>query len=163
VRLLDQAAQIRAIADHVRAVDPDDEQLLADMIEAETDLDSLLDMLIEREATCKAHIEANKARKKALDDRNRRFQAGIDAGRGAMQKLLDAANLRKWERPEATIGLRAVPPSLIAGDVDNLPDDLCRITRAPDAALVKDAIKSGADLPGWSMSNGSETVSVRRA
>lgn len=155
-------AQIKEIADFVRAVDPDDDQLLADMIEAETDLDAVLDMLIEREATVTDHLTALAEREKTIRERRARFNASKDAGRQAMQRLLNATGLRKIERPEATISVTRTAPRVIEGPVASLPDDLTWIERKPDKKAVKDALEAGADLPGWAMSNGGETVTVRR-
>lgn len=158
----DVLQQIREIADYVRAVDPDDDQLLADMIEAETDLDAVLDLLIEREATIADHITALGEREKTIRERKSRFNASRNAGRMVMQRLLDATGLRKIERPEATISLARVAPKVIDGPVESLADDLVRVERKPDKKAIKEALEAGADLPGWAMSNGGETVTVRR-
>jgi len=158
----DVLIQIKQIADYVRAVDPDDDQFLADMIEAETDLDAVLDLLIEREATTAGHIDALRERERTIRERKARFAASMDAGRKAMQKLLDAAGLRKIERPEATISLSRVAPRVLDGPVESLPDELVRTERKPEKAKIKAALEAHADLPGWKLSNGGETVTVRR-
>lgn len=156
------AAQIRAIAEHVRAVDPDDDQLLADMLEAETDLDAALDMLIAREAEVEAMTSAIDVMLHNLRARKDRLGASKDAGRAAMQKLVEAAGVRKVERPAGTVSISKVAPRVIGDDVDALPDSLVRLTRAPNKTAIKEALQAGDDLPGWHLSNGGETVTVRR-
>jgi len=153
---------IRAVADYVRTIDPDDGQLLADMIEAETDADALLDMLIERDATCQDHVAAIAEREKALRERKSRFKASLETGRTAMLKVLEAAQARKIERPEATVSISRVAPKVIGDDVLALPAEYHRATVTADRSAVKDALLGGATIPGWHMSNGSETVTVRR-
>ncbi len=161
MRQLDLAA-IAAIRAAVRAVDPADDDLLSDMIEGETDAGELLDELLEMEATAAAHVEANKGRIKQLQDRNTRLATRGAAARAGMQKLLDAAGLRKMERPAATVGIRALPPKVVGEDIDALPYSLLKISYTADRAAIKAALENGECLPGWSMSNGGETIGVRR-
>lgn len=154
---------IAAIRDQVRAIDPEDTDLLADMIEGETDAGELMDWLLESEATASAHIAANKERARQLSERNARLQARIDASRDGMQKLLSAAGLRKMERASATVGIRAVPSKAEGEDITELPED-CVITKySPDRKAIKARLESGEDIHGWHLTNGGETVSVRRS
>lgn len=154
--------QIKAIADHVREIDPDDESLLADMIEGETDAFEVLDKLLEREAELIGYVTGNKARKQDIDARNARFEAQKAACRNAMGKVLEAIGVKKSERPEGTISVARVAPKVLGDNVDGLPDHLVKTERKADKAAIKSALQSGADVPGWSMSNGGETIKVAR-
>ena len=157
---LDLAA-IRRIADHVRAIDPDDEGMLADMIEGESDAFEMVDTLLLRIGTLEGYITANKEHIAFLAERNKRFSAGVDAARAAIGKVLEATGLRKIERAEGTVSLRRVPPSLMDGP---LPSDarFIRTKAEADKKAIKAAIEAGEHVPGWSLSNGGETISVRR-
>ena len=156
------AADVRAIADHVRAIDPEDDDLLSDMIEGETSAAELLDMLLNVEAFSEAHIAANKIRTSEISERNARFKARIDAARAGMQKLLDASGMRKWERPEGTVSIRKIPAKVLGDDVGVLPDDLVKVKIEPDKAAIKRALEAGKEFDGWTLSNGGEGISVRR-
>jgi len=153
---------IAAIRETVRAIDPDDDDLLIGMIEGETDAGELLDDLLEMEATAQAHITANKERIKQLSERNARLDAKGNAARAGMQNVLDATGLRKMERASATVSLRAVPPKVEGEDMTNLPESCVRVTYAPDRTAIKKALESGETIPGWRLTNGSESIAIRR-
>ncbi len=153
---------IAAIRETVRAVDPDDDDLLLGMIEGETDAGELLDELLEMQAAALAHVVANKERVGQLLDRNARLVRKAEATKAGMLKLLEAAGLRKMERAAATVGIRAVPPKVLGNDITGLPEELVTVTYSPDKKAIKAALAAGDDVPGWSMSNGGETLSVRR-
>ena len=154
---------IAAIRETVMAIDPDDDDLLLGMIEGETDAGELLDDLLEMQAAALAHVAANKERIGQLAERNDRLTRKADAAKAGMLKLLDAAGLRKMERAAATVSLRVVPPKVLQGDLSRFPPDLIKTSYAPNMAEIKEALALGEDLPGWSMSNGGETISVRRS
>ena len=155
-----ELAHIKRIADHARAVDPDDETLLADCIEAETDGLDIADMLIGRIAELDAMMAANKARVEAIRERNARLAHARDACRSTLGKLLEAMGTRKLERPEATVSVRHVPPSLIDGPVPSDPRFI-RTKVEPDRKAILDAVKAGEHVPGWALNNGSETLAVK--
>jgi hypothetical protein len=75
---------------------------------------------------------------------------------------MEAADLKKRELPEATLSMHSGQKQLI-GDADptTLPDDLCKISRSPDRTAIKDALKAGKTVPGYSLSNSQPTLSIR--
>lgn len=156
---------IASIRETVRAIDPDDDDLLLGMMEGETDVGELLDELLEIEADTFAYIDANKERIKVLQSRNARLNQRTDAMRAGMHKLLDAAGLRKMERAAATVSIRAVPPKVLGDDITSLPEGLVKVSYAPDKVAIKAWLaQPGNAAPlGWSMSNGGETLSIRRS
>ena len=156
-------AQITAIRETVMTIDPDDDDLLLGMIEGETEAGELLDDLLEMEAAAKAHVTANTERIGQLQERNARLSQRAAAMRAGMLKLLNAAGLRKMVRAAATVGIRAVPPKVLGDDITDLDPGLIKTTYAPDRATIKDALIRGEIIEGWSMSNGGETISVRRS
>ena len=153
---------IAAIRETVRAVDPDDDDLLIGMIEGSTDAGELLDDLLEMEATAQSHIAANKQRMKQLSERNTRLDAKSNAARAGMLKVLDATGLRKMERAAATVSLRAVPPKAEGDAMTDLPEDCVIVKYSPDRAAIKKALESGDTIPGWRLTNGGSTIAIRR-
>lgn len=139
----------------------EDEALRADMIEGSTDAFAVLDRIIAtmREAT--ATVAAIKIQADALWSRAERFERREKAMRALAQRIMEAANIRKAERPEATLSIRAVAPSLVITDESALPDWAWRVRREPDKATIKDRVKAGEFVPGAEMSNGGATLSVR--
>ena len=155
-------AIVKRIADQARAVDPEDGALLADMIEGCTDAMEVADILIERVAVIDTFTAALRSRIAEINERMARLNHERNTSRRGLEQLLEAMGERKMERPEGTVSLRRVPPSLLDGPVESLPTHLTRTKVEPDKAAIKKAIEAGEDVPGWQLNNGSETLSVRR-
>lgn len=150
------AAQLRAaLADH------EDEDLTLDMVEGETRLFDLLDAIMADDAEDDARVAAIDARMSDLRDRKARFKARQSVRRRILQAALDTAGIRKLERSEYTANLRAVPQGVEVTDPEALPINLVRIKREPDKAAIKKALAGGA-VAGARLTNGGETVSIRR-
>ncbi len=150
--------QAEAIAAHIRDEYGDDEDLILGMVEGETDAGEYLDSLIEANAEDAAFIAAQKAREADLSDRRKRMETRVKARRDAMLAVMDAVNVKKWERPLATLSRRAFAPKPIVTDVDALPDEFCTFTRKPNMA----EIKKSDELPaGVEMDNGGVSLTVR--
>lgn len=152
---IDQAA---AIAAHIRDEYGDDEDLVIGMVEGETDVDAILDALIEANARDAAHIAAQKEWEGEIAARRKRMEVRTKARRDGMLAVLEAVGVTKWERPLATLSVRAVSPKRVVQDADALPDEFCKFTRKPDMAAIKDA----DDMPpGVTMDNGGASLTVR--
>lgn len=151
---------VAAIAAAIREEFPGDDELVADMLEGETDAAEWLDRLLSAEAEDDTLTDAISARVKALQDRKSRIGRRRDARRSVMLALLDAADLRKWERPEATVIVTAKAPRPVVTDETVLPEAYWRVKREPDMTAIK---KSAGLPPGVAMDNGGRTLTVRRA
>jgi hypothetical protein len=139
-------------------VEDDDAWLLA--IESETDLDKMLTAIVRQIEDTKALLDGTAERLADLQARKLRFARRVESLRTLAFKMLDAAGMKKLELPEATLSVRAGQPRLI-GDNANLPDELCIISREPDRTKIKDALKAGQEVPGFSMSNAEPSISIR--
>jgi len=139
----------------------DDEALRADMIEGSTDAFAVLSRIVAtmREAT--ATVAAIKIQADALWSRAERFERREKAMRALAQRIMEAANIRKAELPEATLSIRAVAPSLVITDESALPDWAWRVKRELDRTAIKERVKAGDFVPGAEMNNGGSTLSVR--
>lgn len=152
------AVQAGAVADHIHAIYGDDDDLVIGMVEGETDAGEVLDALIEANAEDAAMVDAIKAREDDLAERRKRIARRIAARREGMMAILDTVGVKKWERPFATLSLRAIPPKRVVADAEALPDEFCTFTRKPNIAAIKDA----DDLPpGVTMDNGGTSLTVR--
>lgn len=155
----------RALAASLRAQGfLDDDDLIADTIEGETDameaVSHLLQWIEEQDAFAVA-LKAQEADKAA---RRKRFEERVDAGRRAIAAFMDGCGLNKIERPEATLSLRRGGQTVTrASDftAEALPDDLVKVKREPDAAAIKAALQEGREVPGASLSNGAPVLTVR--
>jgi len=139
----------------------DDEAWLA-TLESETSFDDLLTNIVRRIEDTKALAIGTKDRFEELKARKERFERRVDSLRNLCFKLMSAAELAKKELPEATLSLRAGQQQLIGTcDPEELPDELCKISRDVDRTKIKEALKTGVTVPGFSLSNSPPSLNIR--
>lgn len=139
----------------------DDDAWLASL-ESETRFEELLTQLVRRIEDTKALAEGTAGRLTELQERKARMVHRMGSLRDLLFKLMESAELSKLELAEATISVRKGTPQLV-GDADpaSLPDDLCKISRNPDRSAIKEALKTGKEVPGFSLSNATPSLSIR--
>lgn len=131
-------------------------------LESETDLDTALTSIVRQISDTKALEDGTKVRLEELRARADRFGRREDILRGLAFKLLEVAGVKKRELPEATLSIRNGQAKLIGeADPETVPDEFCKVTRSIDRTKVKDAIKSGRDVPGFTLSNGEQSLAIR--
>jgi hypothetical protein len=155
----------KALADALREGGfGDDEDLILDTLEGETDameaVSRLLRWMNERQATAQSlkTLEADYAA------RRKRFEEAVKSARGALARFMDETGLTKIERPEATLSMRQGSPSVIYPadlDPETLPEKFRRWTCEADKAAIKDAMLAGEEVPGLTLSNGGTSLAVR--
>ena len=138
----------------------EDEEAWTATLESETDLDQVLTSIVRRIEDTKALVIGTRDRFEELSARKRRFEDRVEALRGLAFKLMEASGAHKLEMPEATLTLRAVPPTVVIVDEDKLPDEACKFERKPDKTKIKDMLHKGV-VEGAAMSNGGRTISIR--
>lgn len=136
----------------------EDEVLRVDMLEAETDLNAVLEKLIAMATAAGTIADAIKLRADALAARKARFERREEAMRSLIQTLMERADLKSLTLPEATLTLSFRKPSPIVIDEAALPDEFCKFKRSPDMAKIKEATELP---PGVAMSNGKHVLTVR--
>lgn len=155
--------QVKAVSDMLADAYGDDEQLLLDTLEGQTDLYELVAKLldgIERDegdvAALKTQMDDRKARKDRCDAR-------IKARREAIAALMEAARVESLKLPEASVSWRLTAPKLAINDPQAVPDEFTAIKRVPDKALIDAAFTTDGDLPNWlSVDPAKPTITVRR-
>ncbi len=142
----------------------EDDQLRADMVEGSTDMYDFMRHLeyMRRVACAMAGGVATTIAELVL--RQERFERRDEAVRKLMFKIMDAASQKKLELPEATISIVAGQPKLMMGDnaeLSLLPNNLVKFKLEPNRAAIKDAIKTGQTVPGFSLSNAEPHIMIR--
>ena len=157
---------VRAQIELLRVTHPDiwdegDERLLADMLEAETSLYEFFASLVHGMRTTEAFIVGMSTLMDQLKARRDRYERREEALRGLALKLMQHANVRKIELPQATLSIRAGQPRVIITDEAALPDNCVRIKREPNKTLIRELIDQGVSVPGAEFSNSEPTLAVR--
>ena len=140
----------------------DDEGMRFDLVEGETGLIEAIDAVIERMIEVEGFSDSIDATIKKLRERKERFERQSDHIRAMLQHALTVAELRKLERPAATVSLRKVAPNLVVLEESQIPSEYF-VTGEPklDRRRLAEDVKAGASVPGTTLSNGGETISVR--
>lgn len=155
---------IRAAAEQVRQLCDDDDPTFFDTLDAAcsaVDVGAVLDALIEAEQTDRNAAAALRLRICDLKARAERIEGRADALRKTMLAVMQAAGLRKAERPLATLSRRDGGVSVAITDADAVPSQLCIVTRNPDKLAIRRQIEAGEIVPGAALMRGPETLSVR--
>lgn len=139
----------------------EDEVLRADMIEGETDANEFLRSLEQRRAESVCLAEAVQLQINALGERMKRFLNREHSCRQLMFRVMEAANLRKLELPEATLSIRPGVPKVIITIEELLPLEMWRFRKEPDKTKIKETIQGGTPVPGASLSNCEPVLSIR--
>jgi hypothetical protein len=142
--------------------DDGDEQLLADMLEAETGLFEFLMTLMRRALVDDAAVvRGSDAIVTEFRERRDRYERRIEAARTLAFKLMQQANVRKIELPIATLSIRAGQPRVIITDEAALPENCIRVRKEPDKIAIKEQLAHGEPVPGAELSNSEPVLSVR--
>lgn len=158
-----QGEAAKALLANIRDVIGDDEEMAAVAVEGETDLIEAISAGVARIAELEAHSMTIDYQLQSLKLRQSRFDAQAERIKAAIHVAMGQAELRRLELPQATLSVRAVAPKAEITDEALVPS---RFWKAQDpkldkAALLK-ALKDNEDVPGAALSNGGETISIKR-
>jgi hypothetical protein len=78
-----------------------------------------------------------------------------------MHRLLALTGLKSVALAEAKVSVVNSPEKVIITDESAIPDAYMKITKEPNKTAIKNAIKSGTNIPGATMSNGGTSIQVR--
>jgi len=139
----------------------DDADLLADMIEGETDAFEVMRELVREYLVARSFRDCLQETIADFKKRQDRADARVDRIRELMGKILVSADMAKFELPEATLSMRAGKQSVVITDEAALPESMIKISRSPDKMAIGQCLSAGNDVPGASLSNGSPTLMIR--
>ncbi|OKP79794.1 hypothetical protein BTE77_06810 [Ensifer adhaerens] len=159
-------ANLAAEIDALFAAYPDlaeDEQLRADMLDGETNMNAVLERLLTVEREANSLMTAIKLRQDDLSARKQRAERRKDAMRSLMLRLLKAANLPRAPLTEATISVAKGRDSVEITDEAAVPKKFLKVTTTPDKTAIKAELDAGKKVKGAALKTGGETLSVRAA
>jgi hypothetical protein len=148
----------RELREQIQVNFPDEPELLADMMEGETDLYEWMGWIEGKRLENDMLMDGLKKTQDALALRMKRFKSRDGYFRNMGAEMLHAAGIGKVELPTATWSPTRVKPKRIVVDEDALPDDCVTVVRKPNMT----AINALPEMPdGVSMDNGRDSVVVR--
>lgn len=139
-----------------------DAELLAGMIEGETDFDRIIERVVDRILDADSMVEAITVRARNLAERKARFERRSDGYRSVVLGLMRAAGLKKKQLPEVTLSVPKAATRVVVYDVDALPQGSFAMVRQPAAAAALRAmIEADPTFPGARIDTSPETLVVR--
>jgi hypothetical protein len=159
-RFVDQARRDLASLLSLHPELEEDDVLRQDMIEAETGALELIDRLIGAEQEAQAFAEAIDVQVKKLLTRGNRFLDRRAALRKYIMQIMEAAKLKKAERPAATVSIAAGRQKVVITDENALPEDCMRIKREPDKTRIATQLHRGDYVPGAALSNAEQVLRI---
>lgn len=161
--LHDETEAARRLIEQIRADYPDDDDLLHDVVEGETDLLEICDWIARKIGEDDAAIAAIKQYQDELGQRAGRLAKRIDSNRARLAGTLTALDMTKMELPTATLSMRMGKPKLVIDDESQIPPGF--FTEKVTMVLDKDDLKqrlTETTLPGAHLSNAEPTLTIRR-
>lgn len=144
-----QIAEIERIANMLAPHYEGDEQLFHDMMTCESPVDQVAARIWEQVARDTETLAGIKDRKANLDERKKRIEQRVAAGKKAIGDVLRAAKLLKLELPEVTLSVRDGKAGLQVIDPEAVPDEFCDFKRVPRKTEINAAFDPDGDLPNW--------------
>jgi hypothetical protein len=137
------ASAARALKESLAAVAGDDDDLIADMVEGETDLFEIIDRLLERITLNNALADGVQRHLEDLEARKERFEARVATDRSLIEQAFTIAGLESSiQRPSATLGLSKRGPKLVIDEEADIPADYWR---TGDPVLDRKALKQALE------------------
>lgn len=146
------------------ALEDDDAQLLADMIEGSTDFNEIISGCARRAHEFEAMADALKIIEEQHKARRERFLSSADALRNAIGRAMLDVELPKVTAPDLTISVRIGAPRLKVVSEDMLSAEFkkTKTITSPDMEKISDYAADHPDLPaGVIRTNGSLIVTLR--
>jgi hypothetical protein len=139
-----------------------DAELLAGMVEGETDFDRIVERVVDRILDADSMVDAITIRAKNLAERKARFERRSDGYRSVVLGLMRAAGLKKKQLPEVTLTVPKPQTRVVVYDADALPQGSFALVRQPAAAAALRAmIEADPTFPGARIDTSPETLVVR--
>ncbi len=158
------AIQVANVMDMLASIGvDDDDRLVLDTLEGETDLFAMLSRLLAQVEDDEGQIAILKEQIDARKFRIAAAEARVARGRSMIGKLMDFAQQDKIVLPEATLSRRIVPAKLEVANKDAVPREMQREKLEPDAAKIAAEYADADTLPNWlSRIPESKSITVRR-
>ena len=141
---------------------PDDDPDKLEMLNIEGDYTALMEWAAGKYNEYEAMQEAVTALAKSYSDRAKSFAGKSEGIKNLIYGIMTAASEKKFVGIAATISVRDNKPHPVIQDESLVPDEYFKTERILQKSRINDAVKAGEEIPGVVMSNGSQSITIRR-
>lgn len=139
----------------------EDEVLRTDSVEGETSAFEFLAGIVRKIGATQALSNGTADYIGELHERKARLERREHALRSLIFKVMNSAELKKVELPEATLTVRNGVPKVIIVNQHEIPSEFFRVVKEPDKTRIKAAITAGEHVPGTALSNAEPALAIR--
>lgn len=158
MKLQQSIERIRHIAETLPEDDPDK----MEMLDIEGDYTALMEWALRRHNEYSVQAEACADLSDIYRHREKSFESRAANMKNIVQWIMDEANESKFQGISATVSVRAVPPKPIVTDEALVPERFKKISVSIDKAAINEAVEAGEVIPGVSLGNGNQSLTIRR-
>ncbi len=153
----------RVLRSQIAELAGDDEDFIRDTLEGETDFEGIVRALLASIGEDEAHEAGLKSYLDELKARRDRLAQRAETKRALIASALAIAGRRSLECDLATVTLKTVAPKALVTEESEIPSAFWK-PQAPrlDLAALSSALRAGEAVPGATLSNGGQTVQIRR-
>ncbi|MCG7507083.1 siphovirus Gp157 family protein [Mesorhizobium retamae] len=141
----------------------EDEDLRRDMLEGETDMDSVLTRLLSMQRHSASMAKARADRIKDLQSLKAKDERRDEIARAMLYRVLKAAGLPKAQLVEGTVSIAKGRDSVEVTDVMKLPKWAYVTERKPDKKAIMERLAANESVKGAALKTGQETILIRAA
>lgn len=158
----DLRRETKSALDLLALIDDSDEVLALDMIEGETSMLEAIERALAEMDEALALSEGVKTLMARYAERKHALDRRADRIRAAIEQAMATVDMKTIRLPAATLTLKETPPKMIVESEADIPAEFWK-PAAPvlDRAALNEAAKSRS-IPGVVMSNGGQSLMIRR-
>ncbi|MFD1944699.1 siphovirus Gp157 family protein [Paradevosia shaoguanensis] len=164
VRRQTEAAKLLLVSLH-EAGAADDEELRADAIDGETDLNEALAAALAEIDEREILIKGLKAKEGEFAERRDREERSVERIRTLIEQALLTAELPSMKLPTATLSIARRKPGVVVTNEADIPSRFWVIPDPQpklDKKALADALAANENVPGASLDNGTVSLTIRR-
>jgi hypothetical protein len=150
--------------DRLKAIYPElseDPELLAGMIEGETNFDSVLERVVTAFLDMVSMKDAVALRMSALRERGERFDRKAEALKSLAYAIMQHAEKTMVRLPVATLSMAKGRARVVIDDLDQIPQGYVKTERVPLKTEILATLQAEGNLPGAHLEQGEATLSIR--
>lgn len=157
--------QVAELARNLRELCGDDDLAFVDTLDGCSSAVEAVRSTLRAIVTWEGLETAAKGLSDRYDARAKDFASRQERARNALVQFMGDIGERSMVLPEGTITRKAGAAKVVGeGDPETMPAQFVRskTTRELDKVAIKRALDQGTDVPGFTLSNGCETLQVRK-
>jgi len=140
-----------------------DEDDARDFVEGETNLNEAIELAVKQEGEDATAVEAIARYIEKLKSRSDRYKKRMEATRTAIAIAMDQAEQKKIETPYGTVTRRQTVRTAIVTDEASIPTSYWKPQDPKlDKAKLAADLRAGQKIEGATLSNGGDTVMIKR-